>query len=124
MKFSKSLLGLAISAILFIGCKDTASKPTEDKKEIATNKQVAVKPQTASFSIDGMVCTEGCAKMIEKKLAAMPGVQEVKVDFEAKKATVNFDLDKLSSKDLVKAVETAGDGKTYKVSDVKTGIKV
>jgi periplasmic mercuric ion binding protein len=125
MKFSKSIVGLVVSAILFIGCKDTASKPTADKTEATTKKEVAVaaKPETASFSIDGMVCPDGCAKMIEKKLADMPGVQEAKVDYEAKKAIVNFDLDKLSSTDLVKAVETAGDGKTYKVSDVKTGTK-
>ena len=34
------------------------------------------------------------------------------------------DLDKLSSEQLVKAVESAGDGKTYKVSDLKTIKKV
>ena len=71
-----------------------------------------------------MVCPDGCAKMIEKKLADTKGVQEVKVDYEAKTATVNFDLDKLSSDQLVKAVESAGDGKTYKVSDLKTIKKV
>ena len=37
---------------------------------------------------------------------------------------VNFDLDKLTSEQLVKAVESAGDGKTYKVSDIKTIKKI
>ena len=53
----------------------------------------------------------------------MNGVQTAKVDFDKKEATVNFDGDKLSSSDLVKTVETAADGKTYKVSDIKTGNK-
>jgi periplasmic mercuric ion binding protein len=125
MRISKGIVGLALALVLFVGCKDAASKPTADKTEATTKKEVvvAVKPETASFSIDGMVCPDGCAKMIEKKLVDMPGVQDAKVDYEAKKAIVNFDLDKLSSTDLVKAVETAGDGKTYKVSDVKTGAK-
>ena len=127
MKFLNSILGLAILSTLFFGCKDTASRPTDKNsaKETTTKEiAIAVKPEKVSFKIDGMVCPDGCAKMIEKKLSETQGVQEAKVDFKAKTATVSFDLDKLSSADLVKAVESAGDGKTYKVSDVKTGNKV
>ena len=126
MKFSKSIVGLAIATVLFVSCKNNEKTPTgaatktDAKKEIA----VAMKPETASFSIDGMTCPEGCAKTIEKKLSEMDGVQNAKVDFDKKQATVNFDLDKLKSEDLVKAVETTGDGQTYKVSNVKTGTKV
>ncbi len=125
MKILNSILGLALLSTLFFGCKDTASKPTDENALATTKKEIAiaVKPEKVSFKIDGMVCPEGCSKMIEKKLAETQGVQEVKVDYEAKTATINFDLDKISSQDLVKAVESAGDGKTYKVSDVKTGIK-
>ena len=53
----------------------------------------------------------------------MDGVKNAKVDFDKKQATVNFDLDKLKSEELVKAVETTGDGQTYKVSNLKTGTK-
>jgi len=126
MKFSKSIVSLAIATVLFVGCKNNEKTPadaatkTDAKKEIAA----AVKPETASFTIEGMTCPEGCAKTIEKKLSEMEGVQNAKVDFDKKQATVNFDLDKLKSEDLVKAVETTGDGQTYKVSNVKTGTKV
>ena len=125
MKFLNSILGFALLSTLFFGCKDTASKPTGENEESTTKKEiaVAVKPEKVSFTIDGMVCPDGCAKMIEKKLAETQGVQEAKVDYEAKTATVNFDLDKISSQDLVKVVESAGDGKTYKISEVKTGSK-
>jgi copper chaperone CopZ len=69
-----------------------------------------------------MTCAVGCAKTIEKQLSEMDGVQNAKVDFDKKVATVNFDLDKLKSEDLVKAVESTGDGQTYKVSNIKLGI--
>ena len=126
MKILNSILSFALLSTLFVGCKNTASGPTAENVEAKTTKEIAivVKPEKVSFTIDGMVCPDGCAKMIEKKLAETEGVQDVKVDFEAKTATVNFDLDKISSQNLVKAVESAGDGKTYKVSNVKTGNKV
>lgn len=120
MMFSKSILGFAFVSLLFVGCKDAASKPTADnaipteKKEIAA----ATHPETAVFKIDGMTCAMGCAKTIEEKLAHMDGVQKAEVDFETKTATVNFDLDKLQKSDLTKAVESCADGKTYKVAGV------
>ena len=126
MKFSNFILVFAVLSTVLFGCKDTASKPIAENAEVSTKKEiaVAVKPEKVSFTIDGMVCPDGCAKMIEKKLAETQGVQEAKVDYKAKTATVNFDLDKVSSQDLVKAVELAGDGKTYKVSNVKTENKI
>jgi len=123
MKIQNSIIGLAMATLFFVSCKNNnktsveTTKKTDAKKEIAA----AVKPQTASFTIDGMTCPEGCAKTIEKKLSEMDGVQNAKVDFDKKSATVNFDLDKLKSDDLVKAVESTGDGQTYKVSNVKIG---
>lgn len=124
MKFSKSIFVFALATSLFVGCKknETTNSETPEaspKKEVAA----AVKPETASFTIDGMTCPEGCAKTIEKKLSEINGVQNAKVDFDKKQAVIHFDLDKLTSDDLVKAVETTGDGQTYKVSNVKIGTK-
>jgi mercuric ion binding protein len=122
MNFTKSLLTFGIVSTLFFGCKDTAQKPvassdgTMTKKEIA----VAVKPETASFKIEGMTCAMGCAKTIETKLSKMDGVQKATVDFDKKEATVNFDASVLTPETLTKAVETTGDGETYKVSEMKT----
>jgi len=124
MKLTSYIASALVTGILFTGCKENASKPPVTASNEAAKKEVAaVNPETASFKIDGMVCPDGCAKMIEKKLGEVDGVQNAKVNFETKTATVNFDLDKVTSEDLVKTVETSGDGKTYKVSDVKTGHK-
>ncbi len=67
-----------------------------------------------------MTCAMGCAKTIEKKLAEMDGVQKATVDFDKKTATVEFDANKQTSEKLVETVEAAADGKTYKVSNVKS----
>jgi mercuric ion binding protein len=124
MKFTSSILTLALSSVLFVGCKETNQKvelkenTSSVTKEI-NKKTIATKPQTATFKIDGMSCAIGCAKTIEKKLAATNGIQEAKVDFEKKEATVNFDADAISSEKIQEIVEKAADGKTYKVSNIK-----
>ncbi|TBX71006.1 heavy-metal-associated domain-containing protein [Flavobacterium silvisoli] len=129
MNFTKSLLICGLASTLLLSCKDTASKPTTaDGNETSTTVEkkvpaVAVKPETASFKIEGMTCAIGCAKTIEKKLAKMDGVQKATVDFDKKEATVDFDASVLTPEKLVQAVESTGDGATYKVSNVKTNNK-
>ena len=122
MNFTKSLLTLGIASTVFVSCKDTASKPTIATEEATTKKEVAVvvKPETANFKIDGMTCAIGCAKTIETKLSKMDGVQKATVDFDKKQATVDFDGAVLTPEKLTKAVESTGDGETYKVSEMKT----
>ncbi|WP_333599548.1 heavy-metal-associated domain-containing protein [Flavobacterium sp.] len=128
MNFTKSLVTCGFVATLLFSCKDTASKPAApDTKEAAVNEQkapaVPVKPETASFRIDGMSCAIGCAKTIETKLSKMNGVQKATVDFDKKQATVEFDASVLTPEKLTQAVESTGDGTTYKVSNMKTNVK-
>jgi len=122
MNFTKSLLTFGIASTLLFSCKDTASKPTAGTEETNTKKEVAVaaKPETATFKVDGMTCAIGCAKTIQEKLSKMNGVQKATVDFDKKQATVEFDAAVLTPEVLTKAVETTGDGETYKVSEMKT----
>lgn len=126
MNFTKSLLTFGMASLLAVGCKDAASKPAVAKEETTTKKEVAVaaKPETANFKIDGMTCAIGCAKTIEEKLSKMDGVQKATVDFDKKQATVEFDGAVLDGEKLTKAVESTGDGETYKVSEMKTKGKV
>ncbi|WP_396155498.1 heavy-metal-associated domain-containing protein [Flavobacterium macrobrachii] len=105
-----------------MSCKETGNKPSLSESTNAvssTEKKVAQKPETATLKIDGMTCSMGCAKTIERKLTEMDGVQEAKVDFDKKEATVSFDAAVLSPEKLSETVEATADGKTYKVSDVK-----
>lgn len=122
MNFSKTLLALAFSGLLFASCKQTDSAPkAQGANEVASNETSApAKMETASFNIEGMSCAIGCAKTIEKKLAEMDGVENAAVDFDKKTATVEFDANKQTPEKLVQTVEAAADGKTYKVSNVKS----
>jgi mercuric ion binding protein len=125
MNFKKSIVTLILTSVLFVGCKeketDIVSKETAEtaapkvKKEIATANL-----QTASFSVDGMTCAVGCAKTIQEDLTALDGVQKATVDFDTKLATVTFDKTVQTPEKLTTVVEAAADGKTYKVSNMKS----
>ena len=126
MNFTKSLLTMGIASSLLFSCKDTANKTATGNNETAAKNEViaVVKPETASFKIDGMTCAIGCARTIQQKLSKMNGVQKATVDFDKKEATVEYDAAVLTPEKLTKAVETTGDGETYKVSEMKTKGKV
>jgi mercuric ion binding protein len=126
MNFTKSITIIALSSLLFTSCKDnkaeskteTASTETtapKIKKEIATANL-----QTASFTVEGMTCAIGCAKTIQEELTNLDGVQTAKVDFDKKLATVTFDKTVQTPENLTKVVQATGDGKTYKVSNMKS----
>ena len=125
MNFLKSILTLTLAGLLFVGCKEKTTEAVSDaatennapkeKKEIA-----AANLQTANFSIEGMTCEIGCAKTIEKELNGLDGVQKATIDFEKKSATISFDKTILKTENISKVVEATGDGKTYKVSNMKS----
>jgi mercuric ion binding protein len=122
MNFTKSLIALSLSAMLLVSCKQTASaSKTEAANQTINEKPTGIaKIETATFNIDGMTCAIGCAKTIEKELSEMDGVQKATVDFDKKLATVSFDASKQTTETIVKVVEATADGKTYKVSNVKS----
>lgn len=122
MKIWNTAFALLLSCFVFIGCKDKATT-SENGKEIAATSEnkVAAKPAKVTVNIEGMSCAIGCAKAIEEKLTHLNGVQNATVDFDEKLATVNFDSAVLSSDDILKTIESAADGKTYKAKEIKKG---
>lgn len=117
MTLSKLIVAASISGLLCVGCKQTASAPTE--KAVAEKHTInPEKVQTASFTITGMTCAIGCAKTIEEELTETDGVQKAAVDFEKKQAVVSYDSSLQTPESLTKIVEATADGKTYKVSNM------
>lgn len=122
MSISKSIIIVLFLSLSISSCKkneNTASpnvSATISKKPISENAKI----ETASFVIDGMTCAIGCAKTIEKKLNQTEGVQSATVDFDKKIGKVSFDSAIQSKDKLVKIIETAGYGATYKVAGVKS----
>ncbi len=61
----------------------------------------------ASFTVDGMDCT-AFATAIENKLRSLDGVRSAAVSYEQKRATVEFDVDKITITQLEQAIRDAG----------------
>ena len=111
---------LPLCALLFMGvsCKNETAPEIKTAETAEIQQEKVLNPDgvytTASFSIEGMKCALGCAKVIEKNLFAMNGVSEDKVDFESHMATVTYDVDVLKKEDLEASVTATSD--SYKVT--------
>lgn len=128
MKKLNSILLLTTVVLLALNCKNkteaeikTVENGTTENTEVY-EKQVANFQDNehytaAQFTIKGMTCAMGCAKIIEKKLAKMDGMYNAKVDFENELATVEFNAEKIDKDALVSAVTSVSD--TYSVQDVQ-----
>jgi periplasmic mercuric ion binding protein len=117
MKHFKFILVLLTIAISIFSCKtESNSDSSIAKKPIAANAVI----ETASFEIDGMTCAIGCAKTIEKKLNETEGVKIATVDFDKKMGSVSYDVAIQSKEKLVKIIEAAADGTTYKVTNTRS----
>jgi len=125
MKFTKIIATVAIAGLVFVSCKKEEDKSLAviNAEKTAPKEQKVIAPenvQTASFTIDGMTCAVGCAKTIEQELSDLDGVEKATVDFDKKLATVTFDKTVQTPQNLTKVVQATGDGKTYKVSNIKS----
>jgi mercuric ion binding protein len=64
-------------------------------------------PQTVTLDVKNMTCVV-CPITVRKALEKVQGVASVKVDLDAKTATVTFDPDKTNAAALVRATAEAG----------------
>jgi copper chaperone CopZ len=67
---------------------------------------------TLNLSIQGMTCAN-CARSVERKLSATPGVTKVTVELEKASATVEYDVNLVKPEVLTNAVRELG----YEVPD-------
>ena len=63
--------------------------------------------ETITLAVTGMTCG-GCARSVERKLAATPGVSSAVVNLEAATVTVQFDPERTPKAGLIAAIETLG----------------
>lgn len=64
-------------------------------------------PETHRFRVEGMTCGN-CARSVERKLAATPGVSKATVDLASAQATVEFDSSRVQPETLAEAVRQLG----------------
>jgi Copper chaperone len=79
---------------------------------------LAATPQTAVLDVQNMTCSM-CSITIHKALEKVPGVIEVRIDYDHKTATVKYDAGKTSPPALVKATTNAGFPSTVHSGDQK-----
>ncbi|MBI3697574.1 MAG: cation transporter [Acidobacteria bacterium] len=79
----------------------------QDGTEAAPVRQAAPQLEHLSLTIEGMDCAT-CAAAIEKKLKAVPGVQEARVSYEGGRAEIDYDPNSASIGQLEKAIQEAG----------------
>lgn len=127
MKLVKTLSLSLLLSVMAISCKQTTNQqeevnaPVENTNvaEDTIGNEISGVIEKASFEIEGMSCAVGCAAKIEKDLANLPGVKSAKVDFETKKATVEYDNAKQNPISIQATVESIAKG-AYKVSQMST----
>lgn len=81
----------------------------KDRQLAAAIRQAGfkVEAETIAVKVDGLSCG-ACSDKVGKKLAALKGVTEQKVCHESKQAVVTFDPEKVSTKDILAAIDSTG----------------
>lgn len=105
MNTKKIIFSLTLVLLLAISCKKEVKKV-----------ELPVKKTEVALAISGMTCEIGCAKTIQSKLSKKEGVLAAKVVFADSIATIEYDANKTSEKELVAYVDGIAGGKLYKAS--------
>ena len=111
MQFQKIICTLLIACFTLTSCNSEKNTPT--KATLSTTEK-----QEVRLAISGMTCEIGCAKTIESKLNKKEGVLAAKVIFSDSIATVEFDANTLSKKDLIAFVDGIAGGDLYTASEI------
>jgi copper chaperone CopZ len=88
---------------LAAGCSQSAEDPllnvvVEEPAAEATPAAFNVEgAPTVAFSVPDMMCEHSCVPTVRETLANQPGVKDVKVDLEAKTATVAIDKEEFDA---------------------------
>lgn len=113
MKSYKIILVVALSLFSLTACKEAPKKEVEAPKKV-----LAQNPQSVSLNISGMTCEIGCAKLIQSKLSKKEGVKMAKVVFKDSTATVAFDANAISKKEIINFIDGIADGHLYKATEI------
>ena len=103
----KCCVMLAMFAVLVVGCQ--TELPTTSEESTAKASPVAFNVEgapTVAFSVPDMMCEFSCVEQVKKALSSEPGVKDVQVDYEAKRATVAVDREQF---DAERAIATLVD---------------
>ena len=99
---------VALGALVVTGCQsEMVSEPVAETQSTIETTPVAFNvagSPTAELEVPDMHCQYGCAAKVKEVLASQNGVEDVKVDFDAKKAIVAIDTSKFDGEAAVAAL--------------------
>jgi copper chaperone CopZ len=106
------MLWMASGAVVLFAAFPYYSGPVAEFLLSNNSVGVASRPpkpvvEHATFAIDGMDCA-ACAKAVETKLKAVPGVRKATVSYEQRRAEVEYDPGSARRPRMEKAIEDAG----------------
>lgn len=103
------IIGVVVSLTALVGCTQT---------DISTPVAFdATSTPSVAFSLPDMMCEEGCAATVKEILSRQPGVKEVQVDFDAKKATVAIEEGRFDAQQAIAALVDKGFDHSALVND-------
>jgi P-type Cu+ transporter len=90
------------------GADTATTSGSEEAMSVSAAPQAPRSATThAELSIEGMSCAS-CVRRIETTVSALPGVDDISVNFGTERASVTYDADRVSSADIEGAIVAAG----------------
>lgn len=104
----KTLAFITLGMLILAGCQ-AESAPESIVQTIESGEATPVAfnvsgAPTAELEVPDMHCQYGCAAKVQEVLASQEGVEDVMVDFDAKKAIVAIDTSKFDGEAAVAAL--------------------
>ena len=96
------IIGIGIVAML--GSKTSDLMPFQGIASAASDQQTVHKTETVILHVEGMTCRK-CVRPIQKALLRIPGVRKAKVSYSKSRAVVEYEKEKVTDQQLVKAIE-------------------
>lgn len=106
----KNLIIISAAVMLFYttsqvcGCGNCKKA---NAQTLASNAIVKSEPKTVTLKVTGMTCS-GCANHIAKALSEKDGIIEKEVKYPGDVATIKYDPEKITEKEIIAAIEKAG----------------
>ena len=115
----KNLIIITSGFLLFAGTQicGCGSCSTANAQTSTINQSVS-QPRTVTLKITGMTCG-GCANSIHNSLLAKNGIIENEVKYPGNMATIKYDPEKITEKEIIATIEKVG----YKVVLTNEGEK-
>jgi copper chaperone CopZ len=104
------MIGIAGVLTVAVGCSQQSTVTTgviPNSTTVAASFNSTGAP-TVEFALPDMMCEDGCAQAVKDILTRQPGAKDVRVDFEAKTATVAVDEGAFDSQQALAALIDKG----------------